>query len=50
MGNQNEAGAFARQEAGRLPALVVGAGPAGLMAAEALGAAGVPVAIAEAID
>ncbi|MBL3553798.1 TIGR03862 family flavoprotein [Rhodovulum sulfidophilum] len=49
MGNQNEAGAFARQEAGRLPALVVGAGPAGLMAAEALGAAGVPVVIAEAL-
>ncbi|WP_112315243.1 TIGR03862 family flavoprotein [Rhodovulum viride] len=37
------------QAAERLPALVVGAGPAGLMAAEALGAAGVPVVIAEAL-
>lgn len=32
-----------------VPALVIGAGPAGLMAAETLAAAGVPVVLAEAM-
>ncbi|ARC87472.1 TIGR03862 family flavoprotein [Rhodovulum sp. MB263] len=51
MGGENGAGDARNQGTApeRLPALVVGAGPAGLMAAEALGAAGVPVAIAEAM-
>lgn len=38
-----------RHAAQALPALVVGAGPAGLMAAEALAGAGVPVVVAEAM-
>ena len=37
-----------RETAEHIPALVIGAGPAGLMAAEALATAGIPVVVAEA--